>query len=113
MLGFALTRSSPAGWGDFCQLASLRLSTVERAQLAFVALASLDKDDAVMAAAAALGAVGEVSPAFLGGMADARSWASLASREELRCHALAAFEAMPPGDQAAFFRQISDIEVAA
>jgi hypothetical protein len=46
-------------------------------------------------------------------MNEARWWASISNPAELRTHALAAFEAMSPGDQAAFFRHISEIEVAA
>ena len=57
--------------------------------------------------------MGDPLPPFLGGMDDARFWASYATRQELNAFSLACFEAMAPQDHAAFFRHISDIEVAA
>ncbi|MFC3060375.1 hypothetical protein [Paenirhodobacter populi] len=113
MLGYTLTLGTPDAWSDFRFVAVARMTKAERAMLACSALTSLDADTAAMTAAAAIGATGSPLPAFLGGMDDARSWASWASRNELKAYALAAFEAMTPKDQAAFFHHISNIEVAA
>ncbi len=45
-------------------------------------------------------------PPFLNAMDDARWWAGLASRGERKAYCLAAFEAMPPADQAAFLHHV-------
>ena len=66
-----------------------------------------------MTAAASIGAAGAPLPPFLCGMDEARAWASFATSSEVKAYALAAFEAMRPKDQAAFFRLISEMEVAA
>ena len=112
-LGYALTLGDPVAWGGFSALCRARLTVIERASLAVAALRSLPDDFALDTSAAALGATSAPLPAFLGGMEDARSWASWASPSELKAYALACFEAMPPKDQAAFFRHISTVEVAA
>ncbi len=113
MLGYCLMADTPSSWAAFSAVASVRLTASERAILAFSVLRSLHPADAETASAAALGASGEPLPAFLGGMSDARFWASLATSQELKAYALAAFEAMGAKDQAAFFRHISTVEVAA
>ncbi len=113
MLGFALTENCPHGWRSFADVAATRMTLEERGSLAFAALHSMSSASAEMTAAAALAAAGAPLPAFLGDMTDARDWASLATRDELRAYCLAAFEAMDPQDQAAFFQHISKIEVAA
>lgn len=113
MLGFALTLGTGAGWADFSTLARLRMTETERGALAYATLSALDRDKAEAIVAEFMGAAGEPLPAFLGGMDDARDWASLAARPELKAYALAAFEAMSARDQAAFFRHISEMEIAA
>jgi len=45
-------------------------------------------------------------PALLAIMPEARLWAAAASRSELKCYVVAAFEAMRPADQAAFLRTV-------
>lgn len=113
MLGYTLVIGEPKGWGDFSVVCSARLTLCERAGLALAALRSLPDDYMLETAAAALGATGNPLPSFLGGMEDARDWASWATEHELKAYALACFEAMAPRDQAAFFRHISTVEVAA
>ena len=113
MLGFCLTLDTTDAWFAFSAIAEARMTLKERAGLAFASLKSLDPEIREQTAAAALGAAGSPLPAFLGGMEDARFWASLASQTELKAYALASFEAMSPKDQAAFFRHIGTIEVAA
>lgn len=113
MLGYCLVLGTPEAWGDFSVVCRTRLSINERAGLAVAALRSLPDVLSQDTAAAALGANGDPLPPFLGGMDDARHWASLASANELKAYALACFEAMEPRAQAAFFHHISTIEVAA
>lgn len=113
MLGYALTLGDAAGWQSFAMVAEARLSVLERGALAFAALNSLPRDCAETVAAAALGAADAPLPALLGGMQDARAWAKWATPQERKAYALAAFEAMTPQEQAAFFNHISTVEVAA
>lgn len=113
MLGYTLTIGEPEAWGGFSTVCRARLTVCERAGMAVAALRSLPNDYALDTAAAALGSKGSPLPPFLGGMEDARWWASYATQQELKAYALACFEALPPQDQAAFFRHISTIEVAA
>ncbi|MDP2739055.1 MAG: hypothetical protein Q8O82_10255 [Pseudorhodobacter sp.] len=102
MLGYCLTLETPDAWNGFSLVASLRLTPNERAALAFAALNSLEPDEAEMTAAAAIGSAGAPLPPFLGGMDEARFWASYANPAELKAYTLAAFEAMQAKDQAAF-----------
>ncbi len=113
MLGYCLTLGTADAWSGFSFVASARLSEIERAALAFSALKSLEVPHAEMTAAAAFRGAGTPLPPFLGGMEEARSWAADAGPAELKAVALAAFEALDPRDQAAFFRHISEMEVAA
>jgi hypothetical protein len=53
-----------------------------------------------------LGGAGAPVPAFLSVMDDARTWATFASRGELKAYCLASFEAMGPRDQAAFLAYV-------
>ncbi|WP_138058735.1 hypothetical protein [Sulfitobacter pontiacus] len=45
-------------------------------------------------------------PTFLSVMSDARWWASIASRDERKAYALAAFEALAISDQSAFLEYV-------
>ncbi len=112
-LGYCLTLGTSDAWADFSALAVLRLSDEERAALAFAALCSLEPAHAERTAAAVIGEAGCPLPAFLSPMDDARFWASIAGRSELKAYVLASYEALSPKDQAAFFRHISEMEVAA
>lgn len=113
VLGYTLMAGVPEAWGGFSTVCRARLTVCERAGMAVAALGSLPDEYALDACAAALGSMGSPSPPFLGGMGDARWWASYATPQELKAYALACFEAMTPQDQAAFFRHIGDIEVRA
>ena len=112
-LGYCLTLGSFDAWSKFTTVAALRLTDTERAALAYAALKSLSPDHAELTAATVLESEGMPLPAFLGGMDEARSWATCVSRNELKAYALAAFEEMTSSDQAAFFRHISEMEIAA
>lgn len=113
MLGYSLLLGTPEAWQAFGLVAAVRLSADERTALAAVCLATLSPDVATSISAAVIGAAGDPLPPFLGDMADARDWASWASRSELKAYALAAFEAMAPADKAGFYRHIGTVEVAA
>lgn len=112
-MGYCLTLGTADAWAGFSFVAAVQLSEIERAALAFAALNSLEPEHAEIAAASAIGEADMPLPAFLGGMADARQWAELASRSERKAYALAAFEAMTPQDRAAFARHINSQETAA
>lgn len=113
MLGYCLTLGTAEAWSGFKFVATARLAETERASLAFAALRSLRPHHAELTAAASIRSAESPLPPFLGGMDEARLWASYASRSELKVYALACFEAMSGGDQAAFFRHIGEVEVAA
>lgn len=112
MIGYCLTLGDTEAWGNFSYVAALRLSVSERSALAFAALNTLEPEQTEAVAAASLRAAGAPLPAFLGGMEDARHWASFASRSELKAYALAAHDAMSAKDQAAFFQHIGEVEIA-
>lgn len=112
MLGYTLMLGDAASYGRLSAIAQHRLTLAERGGLAVAFLGSLPGDCALQAAATALGSTGDPLPPFLGGMEDARSWASWASVSELKAYGLACYEAMTPRDQAAFLRHISPAEVA-
>jgi hypothetical protein len=105
-----LTGSNQELWLAFTVEARRLLLDYERAALAESALASLPHEDGLSVARNVLGAQGSPLPAFLSGMTDARSWAGRATRAELKAYALASFEAMNPGDQAAFLGHITPEE---
>jgi hypothetical protein len=102
MLGCTLTLGTREGWHGFSVVAAACMSANERSALAFAALNSLELDQAEATAAASIGAAGAPLPPFLGGMDEARFWASYANRSELKAYALAAFEAMQANDRTAF-----------
>lgn len=101
--GYALWLNSTDHWLGFKTILQARLSPSERAALAFVALKSLDPDDAVATADAALpvGMCAPVAPVF-NHMDEAAFWADTAEPEALDAYCLASFNRMAPGRQAAF-----------
>ncbi|WP_139211416.1 hypothetical protein [Marinovum algicola] len=113
LIGYCLTLGGSDAWSNFSDVAAARLTRQERVSLAFAALRSLTPSDAEATASAAIGVAGEPIPPFLGSMDEARTWASFASRAELKCYATAAFEAMSHADQTAFLRHIGEVEIAA
>jgi len=114
MLGYTLTVGGTDGWSDFATVAMARLTVEERAALAWAALKSLGAPErAEMVAETVLAHAGSPLPAFLSPMGDARWWASIASPRERKAYALAAYEALPQAEQAAFRRHILKAEIAA
>lgn len=102
MLGYALTLDSFDGWETASAIWQARLTATERAALAWAALRALDDDQAETVAETVLGGAGAPLPPFLDALPDARLWASMATRNELKAHALAAFEAMGAHDRRDF-----------
>jgi hypothetical protein len=113
MLGYTMFLGDAASYGGLSVIARRHLTLAERGGLACAFLGSMPEDCAMQAAATVLGATGDPLPPFLGGMEDARHWANRASDAERKAYALACYEAMTPRDQAAFYRHISTVEVAA
>lgn len=114
ILGYTLTLGDADAWTGFTSLASARMTNEERAALALASLLSLDSSEQVEAVAeTALSHAGSPLPPFLSPMDDARWWASLASLNERKAYALAAYEALPLKEQMAFRRHISEVEIAA
>lgn len=79
-----------------------RLSKEERAALAWSALKSLDPENAVIVAEAAIGRAGHPLPPFLAPMDEARWWSEIANRRELKAYCAASFDALSKSDQDAF-----------
>ncbi|WP_439570166.1 hypothetical protein [Roseovarius mucosus] len=102
-----LTISGGDAWSEFTQEVQALLLDFERYALAEAALRALPINDALAVSLEVIGAAGRPMPAALGGMGTARNWAMMATRAELKAYALASFEAMPPGDQAAFLDHIN------
>ncbi len=111
-LGYCLHLDEPERWQDCAALAAVHLTKRELAAAAWAFLRGLPAKDREDVAATALGASGDPLPAFLGGMDDARHWASVASPAELKAYALAAYEALPVADQNKFRWHIGSDEVA-
>lgn len=80
---------------------------------AFASLVRLQPDDAELTAQAAIEHAGSPLPPFLAPMSDARFWASMASRAELKAYCWAAWEALSQRDQAAFLAKTDDRRAAA
>lgn len=114
MMGYTLTLGDFDAWEGFSLVAMARMTAEERVSLAWSALRSLDTaEQAEMVAESVLRAAGYPLPTFLSPMDDARWWASLASLNERKAYALAAYEALPPHEQMAFRKHISEVEIAA
>ncbi|MGR3545825.1 MAG: hypothetical protein ACU0DX_01740 [Roseovarius sp.] len=101
-----LAISGGDAWSEFTQEVQALLLDFERYALAEAALRALPINDALAVSLEVIGAAGRPMPACLGGMSTARNWAQAATRAELKAYALASFEAMPPGDQAAFLNHV-------
>lgn len=112
-LGYTLTLGDQAAWWGLVPVLMARLTVEERAALAFMALKSLDRDDATMTAEAALCAgAGQPQAPLFGFMDQAAFWADMADPEELEAYCLASFNAMPRGRQAAFLDHVQGRQAA-
>ncbi|SLN20108.1 hypothetical protein ROJ8625_00715 [Roseivivax jejudonensis] len=113
MLGYTLTLGDYEDWARFSDFLAARASDEVRAALAWAALRSLEEPLAEAVAATVLGSSDGPLPAFLDPMSDARFWASVASRRELKAYASAAFEALCIRDQSAFLDHFGEGRAAA
>lgn len=114
MMGYTLTLGGYDAWEGFSLVAMARMTSEERAALAWAALRSLDTpEQAELVAESVLKFADYPLPTFLSPMDDARWWASFASLKERKAYALAAYEALPPREQMAFRKHISEVEIAA
>ena len=102
-VGYALYLDNADDWHGLPVILRDHLSVKDRASLAFMALRSLDRDDAAMVCDAVLpvGAGQPIAPLF-NHMDEAAFWADMAAPEELEAYCLATFKAMPRPRQAAF-----------
>ncbi|OLS47229.1 hypothetical protein BV379_02340 [Rhodovulum sulfidophilum] len=107
MLTAALMLEDFDAWAAASAVWVARLTDRERAALAWAALRSLDEDQAADMAETVIGGAGAPLTTLLSEMSDARWWARIASRRELKSYALASFEAMSPRDRAAFLRHVA------
>ena len=113
-MGYTLTLGGYDAWEIFSLVAMARMTPEERAALAWAALRSLDTpEQAELVAESVLKFADYPLPPFLSPMDDARWWASFASLKERKAYALAAYEALPPREQMAFRKHISEVEIAA
>ncbi len=112
-IGYALITGEFEGWLRFSVIVTARLTSSERAALAWAALTSLDTpEQAEIVAEGVLRHAGPPLPTFMDSMGDARWWASMASLNERKSYALAAYEALPLEEQMSFRNYISEVEVA-
>jgi hypothetical protein len=106
MLGYCLYLGDQNGWWGLVTVLRARLTRVERVSIAFVALKSLDRDDALLTAEAALGGAGQPIAPLFNYMDEATFWADMAEPDELDAYCLASFKSMAPGRQAAFLEYV-------
>lgn len=102
-VGYALWLDNSDDWFGLPVILRARLDARQRAALAFMALKSLNHEEAVLTAETALaeGAGQPIAPLF-NYMDEAAFWADMASPAELDAYCLATFNAMPRQRQAAF-----------
>ncbi len=94
-IGFVLTLGTQDAWRGLVTVFEARLTVEERAELAFMALKSLDRHDAIMTAEAALSAGAGQPQVPLFDYADqAAFWVDFAEPEELDAYAVEIFDVM-------------------
>ncbi|KZY51183.1 MULTISPECIES: hypothetical protein [Sulfitobacter] len=106
-LGYCLLLDNLDAWLSLPAILRARLSTTERAALAYVSLKALLPQDAEAVAEAALGGVmpsaaGQPIAPLFNHMDEAAFWADMAVPDEREAYCLASFKAMPYERQAAF-----------
>ncbi len=102
-VGYALLLDTFEDWDGLSLILRARLSDRQRAALAFMALNSLDQDDATLTAETALsGGAGQPMAPLFNYMDQAVFWADMAEADELDAYCLASFNRMAPQRQAAF-----------
>jgi hypothetical protein len=112
-IGYAAWLDTSDDWHGLPVILRARLDARQRAALAFMALKSLDRVDAVQVAESALaeGAGQPIAPLF-NAMDEAAFWADMAAPDELEAYCLASFNAMPAPRKAAFLDFVQGRKVA-
>ena len=101
--GYALHLDNTDSWLGLPVVLRARLDQRQRAALAFIALKSMDRDDAMLTAETALAAgAGTPQPPLFNHMDQAAFWADLAEPEELEAYCFTSFNRMAPMRQADF-----------
>ena len=109
VIGQVLALGTPEAMWELVPVFMRRLSVVDRSQLAFIALHSLDPDMALETSQAALdrGAGWPIPPLF--SFSDqAAFWADMAHPTEIEAYALASFKRMATDRQRAFLKFLSE-----
>lgn len=106
-LGYCLLLDDLDAWLGLGCILRARLSTTERAALAYVALKALPPQQAQAVGDAALGnamlsTAGQPIAPLFNHMDEAAFWADIATPDEREAYCLASFKAMPYARQAAF-----------
>ncbi|MEX3314014.1 hypothetical protein [Sulfitobacter sp. PS-8MA] len=106
-LGYCLLLDDLDAWLGLSAILRARLSTTERAALAYVSLKALPPENAEAVAEAALGgamstAAGQPIAPLFNHMDEAAFWADMAAPGEREAYCLASFKAMPYERQVAF-----------
>ncbi len=107
VLGYCVWLGDQGAWWGLVTVLRARLTVSERVSLAFMALKSLNHDDALMTAESALGGAGMPEPTLFSPMRDAGWWAERATPDELKAYMLASFDRLALKDQAAFLEFVS------
>ena len=111
-LGYTLTLATVEAWEGLSFVFAVRLSTEERAALAWAVLRTLSEDHQEKVVETVAGGAGVPRAPLMAPMDDARWWAGIASRNELKAYCLASFEALPATDRAAFLNYVNRKEAA-
>lgn len=112
-IGYAAWLDTSNDWLGLPVVLRARLDARQRAALAYAALKSLDREDAVLTAEMALaGGAGQPIAPLFNAMDEAAFWADMAEPEEMEAYCLASFNAMPRPRQAAFLDFVQGRQVA-
>ncbi|SFF17101.1 hypothetical protein SAMN04488523_1257 [Sulfitobacter brevis] len=114
-LGYCLLLDDLDAWLGLTTILRARLSSTERAALAYVGLKALPPHEAQRAAEAALGATtaaGHPIAALLNHIDEAAFWADMATPDEHEAYCLASFKAMPNERQSAFLNFVQGRQAA-
>lgn len=102
LVGYALTLDQVDAWWMLSALMRAHLTVTERTSLTFMALKSLDRDDAMQTVEAAFSGAGQPNAPLFDFVDQAAHWADMADPVEIEAYCLASFKAMTPKRQAAF-----------
>lgn len=106
----ALILDDADGWAGFADVLLLCLTERQRAGLSLAALKALGPERSAQVFATVHPEAGYPLPTLDNTMHDARWWSSFATQGELKAYGVAAFDAMPAQDKAAFLEWASQDE---